>query len=158
MSLITCASYASVWRGYEYYEEKKVHDLQKISETEFCGIVDGSDNKNYTVKIDTLHPRKSSCNCPHADGRRIVCKHMIALFFTAFPNEATKYYDDCLQAEKDAEAEYEAVESAIYDYVHDLSAKDARNELLNLIDDLPDRLYKKFINEHYHELEAYKDK
>ncbi|NMB97839.1 MAG: hypothetical protein GYA02_14710 [Clostridiaceae bacterium] len=38
--------------------------------------------------INIVHPRKSKCNCPHADGRRVICKHMIALYFTVFPKEA----------------------------------------------------------------------
>lgn len=25
--------------------------------------------------IDTEHPKKSKCNCPHAEGKKIVCKH-----------------------------------------------------------------------------------
>lgn len=37
------------------------------------------------------HPRKSICNCPHADGRRVICKHMIALLFTASPEAANKH-------------------------------------------------------------------
>lgn len=35
------------------------------------------------VHRETRHPRKSFCNCPFADGRRVVCKHMITLYFTA---------------------------------------------------------------------------
>ena len=34
------------------------------------------------------HPRKSKCNCPFAEGRRVVCKHMIALYFTIEPQAA----------------------------------------------------------------------
>ena len=30
MGLLECASGASVWRGYDYYKEKKVFDIEEI--------------------------------------------------------------------------------------------------------------------------------
>mgnify|MGYP002644725577 CR=1 FL=1 len=53
------------------------------------GLIEiASGNNKYVVHIDKMHPRKSKCNCPFADGRRVVCKHMIALYFTAEPQAA----------------------------------------------------------------------
>lgn len=53
------------------------------------GLIEvASSNNKYVVHIDKKHPRKSKCNCPFADGRRVVCKHMIALYFTAEPQAA----------------------------------------------------------------------
>ncbi len=65
----------------------------KISDTEFKGNVRGSNDMHYDVTIDIEHPRKSKCNCPHADSKRIVCKHMAALYFTAFPKLAKEYVE-----------------------------------------------------------------
>ena len=91
MGLLDVASSASMWRGYEYYTEHKVLVHDKVSDTEYMGIVRGSEGRQYTAFIDVEHPRKSHCDCPFAAGRRVVCKHQIALYFTAFPKEAKKY-------------------------------------------------------------------
>ena len=77
MGLLECASSASLFRGHDYYENKKVKNLTEISAGVFSADVAGNANEPYTVEIDVMHPRKSTCNCPHANGKRIVCKHMI---------------------------------------------------------------------------------
>ncbi len=91
MGLLNCASRYSVWHGYDYYKNKRVESLIKYSDCDFSGVVKGT--KKYEVKINAEHPRKSSCNCPRANGKRTICKHMIALYFAAFPEEAEKYYN-----------------------------------------------------------------
>ena len=92
MGILECASSASAWRGYEYFKWKKVAIIQKSDDSVFRASVSGNGNSPYSVEIDVAHPRKSKCNCPHADGRRIICKHMVALYFTAFPKEAKRPY------------------------------------------------------------------
>ena len=97
MGLLECASGASVWRGYDYYNEKRVKNLVETAASVFTADVMGTASEPYVVEIDVAHPRKSTCNCPHADGKRIVCKHMVAAYFTAFPEHldlfARKYMD-----------------------------------------------------------------
>ena len=85
VGLIEIASNNSVWRGMDYYENKKVLSWHKAEDGTYNGVVSGQEGKDYSVHIDKIHPRKSTCNCPFADGRRVVCKHMIALYFTAEP-------------------------------------------------------------------------
>ena len=85
MGLIEMASGNSVWCGMDYYERKMVCSWKKSGEETYDGVVSGSEGNKYSVHIDKMHPRKSSCNCPFAEGRRIICKHMIALLFTAEP-------------------------------------------------------------------------
>ncbi len=75
MGLIEIASGKSVWRGMEYYNSKKVEEVEKTSDTTIDGTVRGENL--YRVHVDIAHPRKSTCTCPFADGRRVVCKHMI---------------------------------------------------------------------------------
>ena len=60
-------------------------------------------NVPYRTIIDVLHPRKSQCNCPFADGRRVICKHMVALLFTELPNEAEAYMLEIEESEKEEE-------------------------------------------------------
>ncbi len=75
MSILSIASNASVWRGYEYYNEKKVLSWKQTEEHKFEGEVAGSEKEPYHVMIDTEHPKKSKCNCPHAEGKKVICKH-----------------------------------------------------------------------------------
>lgn len=96
MGLLNLASVTSAWRGYEYYKAGNVLTKIKLSETKYKGVLQGSDNKRYEVFIDIEHPRKSHCNCPHAKGKRIICKHQVALYFSVFPREAEKYYKEVL--------------------------------------------------------------
>ena len=90
MSILTSASSSSVSRGYDYYKYKKVKNVKQLNEHEFEGYVDGSLKNPYYVRIDIKHPRKSHCDCPHANGN-ITCKHMTALYFELFPNEVDDY-------------------------------------------------------------------
>ncbi len=43
------------------------------------------------ILIWNVLARKSKCNCPHADGRRVICKHMIALLLQAKYEAANKH-------------------------------------------------------------------
>ncbi|HDT6299610.1 TPA: SWIM zinc finger family protein [Staphylococcus aureus] len=82
MGLLDIASIRSIERGFNYYQSECVINLKSFSETQHEAEVKGSGNKVYRCYIDMEHPRKSKCNCPHADGRRVICKHMIALLFS----------------------------------------------------------------------------
>ena len=133
MSIITAASQASLWRGYEYYTEKKVKSFTKISDNEYEGIVDGNGAEPYQVKINAVHTQQSKCNCPHADGKRIICKHMVALYFTAFPSEADEYIKRVEECEREEEQrELERLEE-IKEYVNSLTKAELRHERTNYI-------------------------
>ena len=90
MSILTSASGSSVRRGYDYYKSNRVHNVNQLNEHEYEGYVDGSLRNPYYVKINIEHPRKSYCDCPHANGN-ITCKHMTALYFELFPEEVEDY-------------------------------------------------------------------
>ena len=90
MSILTVASGLSVYRGYEYSQSKKVLHMKQCGEDIIQAAVSGSANCTYDVIIDEAHPRKSQCTCPHAAGKRIVCKHMVAVYFAAHPLEANQ--------------------------------------------------------------------
>lgn len=94
MGLIEVASGNSVWRGMDYYNDKKVKSWKNAGDGIYEGIVSGSGDNIYVVHIDKNHPRKSICNCPFANGRRVVCKHMIALYFTAEPKAAVDFTNE----------------------------------------------------------------
>ena len=102
MGLIECASVNSIWRGIDYCERNKVVSWEG-QDTSFDGIVSGSNGEEYKVHVDVDHPRKSSCNCPHANGKRIVCKHIIAVYFIANPKAFEDFQKEVEQYEKDEE-------------------------------------------------------
>ena len=108
MSVITAASAQSAYRGYEYYEAQAVIQVEKTEDGLLLGKVQGSENRCYDVMVNLAHPKKSSCTCPHAAGRQLVCKHMVAVYFTAFPQEAKQYTEEIEQDWDDGyEEEYE---------------------------------------------------
>lgn len=155
MSLMSCASYKSLWRGYEYFKQDKVLEWMQESESEFYGLVGGSNGTYYNVYIDLDHPRKSTCNCPHADGRRVICKHMVALFFKAFPEEAEKYYNDVANYEAEERKRQEKIEKKqaeleikVIDHVCKMKKNDLAEALLQILFDGPEWQYEKFIREY----------
>ena len=99
------ASGASLWRGYDYYTARKVLSWEPAEAgtypQRFDGVVSGNGDKPYEVHIDMAHPKKSTCTCPFAEGRHVICKHMVALYFTIYPAEA----DELLHAQEQWEAE-----------------------------------------------------
>lgn len=103
MGLINLASGSSLWKGIEYYQKGKVKSVKQIDENTYKSEVQGSDNKSYHVHIDIEHPRKSKCNCPFADGRRVICKHMVALYFNVRPEEAEHLIKEAEEIENEEE-------------------------------------------------------
>ena len=66
----------------------------------------------------TEHPRRSECDCPFAQGRRVVCKHMIALYFSQFPHAAEKYHREVEAAQEAWENEQEEIRQRLIAHVH----------------------------------------
>lgn len=146
MSLITLASSKSLWRGYEYYKENRVYYKSNKSVTEIEGRVTGN-GKTYTVNIDIEHPRKSRCNCPHADGKRIICKHMIALYFASFPKAAVEYYKEVVAYEEEQERYEEELDDKIFTYLNKLSKSQLKELVSDLLYNGPEWQFERFINQ-----------
>jgi len=133
MGLIDLASSNSLWRGIDYYQSKNVKKIKKINNDEYDSIVSGKEE--YNVHIDIKHPRKSTCTCPFAAGRRVICKHMVATFFTIYPLEAERIIKE--------EQEYEEAEERLFDehleevkeYVNGLTDEEVRAALIDKLMD-----------------------
>lgn len=91
--------------------------------------------------------RKSRCNCPHADGKRIICKHMIGLFFTAFPLEAKKYNEKQIAYEREAELHAEEDACKVRSFVSGLKKAELQELLMQMLYDDPEWQWGKFIRE-----------
>jgi len=147
MSLISLASGKSLWRGYEYYKDDRVQFHVRSGEFEYEGKVSGT-GKSYNVHIDLKHPRKSTCNCPHADGKRIICKHMVALYFSVFTKEADSYIAEVEDYEKEQEEYAEEMDKKIIACIKSMSKTDLQQALYELLCDAPEWLLDRFIYEH----------
>lgn len=147
MGILECASGASIWRGYDYYKEKKVASLKEIETSIFTAKVSGSSSETYSVELHIDHPRKSKCNCPHADGKRIICKHIIAAYFTALPKEADKFYAEAKAYQEEEEKRQEELSDKVCHYVRHMKKSELQEALLRLLFDGPEWQFDRFIRE-----------
>lgn len=145
MGLIECTSNASLWRGYDYYEKKKVKDLQRIDDAHYSAFVEGTAEGPYRVHIELDHPRRSTCNCPHANGKMIICKHIVATYFSIFPDEAQRIFDEA-EAHR---AKVENYENNLWDsvchYVYHMKKSELQDALLELLFTGPEWQYDRFV-------------
>lgn len=140
MALPDLASGKSLWRGMDYYERKMVIAVKEAQENKYIGIVKGGEDNEYDVVLDIAHPRKSTCNCPFADSRRVVCKHMVAVYFTIFPDEAKRIVKEAKEYEIEYKKQQKSERKEIKKYVYSLSKAELRKQLLNYM-----------LDEHYDE-------
>ena len=133
MGLIDLASSNSLWRGIDYYQSKNVKKIKKISDAEYNSIVSGTEE--YNVHIDINHPRKSTCTCPFAAGRRVICKHMVATFFTIYPEEAERIIKEEQEYEEVEERLFEEHLEEVKEYVNGLTDDEVRAALIDKLMD-----------------------
>lgn len=148
MGLLDVASSASMWRGYEYYTEHKVLAHDKVSDTEYMGIVRGSEGRQYTAFIDVEHSRKSHCDCPFAAGRRVVCKHQIVLYFTAFPKEAKKYKKEVDEYEEEQQYRAEHINELVEMFINKQTKAQLREILMDVLYDSSDWTFDDFVRKY----------
>lgn len=136
MGLLESCSRNSYWRGLDYFENKQVKSLVKLNELEYDAKVDGSET--YFVHLNVKHPKKSTCTCPHASGRSVICKHKVAVYFSIFPKEAqqaiddrNEYYRELEEREKEYDKKVNEERKRIKAYVDSLSEKEVRQRLIN---------------------------
>ena len=72
--VINLASAKSAWRGLDIYRAGKVLTCEKAEGNWFEGTVQGSAEQPYHVRLSLDHPRSSTCDCPHAKNRAVICK------------------------------------------------------------------------------------
>ncbi|MEE0980682.1 MAG: SWIM zinc finger family protein [Acutalibacteraceae bacterium] len=150
MSLLTTASGKSVYRGYEYFLENKVLSCVQINDFEYEGTVKGTAQKPYSVHLNLKKPKTSTCDCPFANGLRI-CKHMVAVFFTVFPEEAENYkrqLEEYEAEEEQREQEFEDLCNRVIERVHSMPKNDLKQALLQLLFEGPEWQFERFINEY----------
>ncbi len=148
MGILDIASNNSIWRGYEYYENKRVLEWHQDSDTLLEGIVQGNRQAPYQVTVDLAHPKKSVCNCPHAEGTRKVCKHKMALYFTAFPEEAERLMQAAEAYEQERERQAARLEEMVIARVHKMKKSEIEQTLLRFLFEGPEWLFDRFVREY----------
>lgn len=147
MGIVSLASAKSCWRGLDYYKENNVVKLNKINEFEYSSIV--KENKNYIVYLNIKHPRKSTCDCPLSKGRRVICKHIVATYFSAIPEEARKFEEE----QSKLQEEYEEYQDELYEkvirYINKMHKNELIEELIHIFDYGPEWIYDDFIKRNY---------
>ena len=143
MGIISLASGNSCWRGLDYYKNKKVIKLSKINEGEYESIVKGTNN--YNVYLDIEHPRKSTCDCPLANGKRIICKHIVATYFSVVPGSAKEFEDEQNRLQEEYEEYQENEYKNVVKFINKMSKKELVEELIHVFDYAPEWVYDDFI-------------
>ncbi len=146
MGILNCASFQSQWRGYEYYQAKKAVITHRISDTQVFGVVAGTEGNQYQVHLDVAHPRKCTCNCPHADGKRINCKHQVALYFTLFPQEAILWKDDVDSQEDRALLQQEQELNNLLHAIHAMKKSELEALVLEMMSSGPEWQYRRLVD------------
>ena len=69
-----------VSRGFRYFEDEAITEIEQVEKGEFCATVEGSEDYAVFVKIDDkLNVESHSCDCPYDWGT--VCKHEVAVLY-----------------------------------------------------------------------------
>ncbi len=66
-------------RGFDYYENNNVIDVENLGNGEFSAVVEGSENYEVFVEISKGKVVEHSCDCPYDWGD--VCKHVVAVLY-----------------------------------------------------------------------------
>lgn len=143
MGIISLASGNSCWRGLDYFKDKKVIKLRKINDKEYTSIVNGT--KNYNVYLNIEHPRKSTCDCPLANGKRIICKHIVATYFSAFPEETINFEEEQVRLQEEYEKKQEEEYDKAIRYLNKMSKQELIEELIQVFDYGPEWIYNDFV-------------
>lgn len=143
MGIISCASGSSCWRGLDYYKDKKVKDIKKISDIEYTSSICGT--KEYEVYLNLKNVRKSTCNCPLANGKRIICKHIVATYFSVVPNSAKEFEEEQKRLQEEYEEYKDSEYKNVIKFINQMSKDELVEELIHIFDYAPEWIYDDFI-------------
>ncbi len=88
-------------RGYEYFLEGLVLDLQQVDDGEYTAVVRGNSEYHVYIRMEGGVPTSQmSCTCPYAESGR-ACKHMAAVLFALEDQRALPV---CPSMEEDTDA------------------------------------------------------
>jgi uncharacterized Zn finger protein len=104
-------------RGFDYYENNNVIDVENLGNGEFSAVVEGSENYEVFVEISKGKVVEHSCDCPYDWGD--VCKHVVAVLYYIRDTEILG-----------ESADKEGVKSQLQLIIDDMSEQDIRDYVL----------------------------
>lgn len=128
-------------------QREKIVSLEVTGENIYSATAAGSSSEPYSVELHIDHPRKSKCNCPHADGKRIICKHIVATYFTVLPKAAEKFYAEAMAYQEEEEKREEELYDKVCHYVWHMKKDELQGALLQLLFDGPEWQFDRFVRE-----------
>lgn len=87
MIILTDARPNIINEGYDYYIANKVSNIKQLKRYQFAGYVQDDKEEPYYTTINLEYPKTSYCDCEYVNKNKI-CKHMIAIYFSVFKEEA----------------------------------------------------------------------
>ena len=148
MQLYKLAGDLTAWRGFKYYEQKKVLRFEKKGPGVYEGSVAGNDKNPYLVRVDDNDRYACRCTCPFALERGRICKHMIALSFEAEPEDAEVYFRERAIPLLKKDIKRQKTDAAIEEYIAGLDKLELQRLLLELLFERPPELRERFLREH----------
>lgn len=104
-------------RGYSYYENNNVIDVENLGNGEFSAVVEGSENYEVFIQISEGKVVEHSCDCPYDWDD--VCKHVVAVLYYIRDTEISGESVD-----------KEGVKSQLQTIINDMSEQDIRDYIL----------------------------
>jgi uncharacterized Zn finger protein len=104
-------------RGFDYYENNNVIDVENLGNGEFSAVVEGSEDYEVFVEISKGKVVEHSCDCPYDWGD--VCKHVVAVLYYIRDTEILGKSTD-----------KEGVKSQLQLIIDDISEQDLRDYVL----------------------------
>ena len=75
-------------RGFDYYENDNVYELENLGNGEFQAVVQGSEEYEVFIKIENGKVTEHTCECPYDWGD--ICKHEVAVLYYIRDSEIYK--------------------------------------------------------------------
>ena len=133
MRYINVAKSSARVSGYDYYKSDRVGEIIKIDDHIYSATVKGSGVNIYHVLVNERKPRKSSCDCPNAKGRMVVCKHLVATYFKAHPDIATMFNEATMRSIEEEERYYITLYAKAYEFVDGLGEEAIKEMLVHFL-------------------------
>lgn len=80
-----------------------------------------------------------TCNCAFADGRRVICKHMLALLFIAEPETVENFLKEVEKYEAEEKEREQQHFGDLRTYVKSLTKSELQEQLFNALVQLEER-------------------
>lgn len=104
-------------RGFDYYEQDQVEEVEVLDDGEFSAIVQGTEEYEVYIKLGKNKVENQTCTCPYFEDWDNVCKHIVAVL----------YYI------RDAEMHKEEYTTNITEEIKDLLAETKSKELRDFV-------------------------